>query len=631
VAILIAPQLDLHPRCEHVKGHGGGPQSVQRMAQTLQTHRYTWVCRTDVKGYYRHINKDRLMAQVTQHIADPVQQALIQQYIHYTVEDGGEFHTPQSGIARGCALSPLMGALHLADMDRWFANEMNKKKGIYYARYMDDIVILAHTRWQLRKQVRVLNGFFNEAGFCQHPDKTFTGRTERGFDWMGAQMSDAGVEGIAHRARVNHLELLRRLYEHVRKWPAARRQARMSQYRAKWTIWAIALVGAVSTHASANIGSDSELDSGIRACLLDTSIYDSKGNIVAGSVCSVPLTGGSWKPIAGSPVLGTANYTVDGSVVYAELNTSGGSFSSITLKPSGNTVMSCSGYSDTLALSGKTLTTSKTTVSSAKMIVPCTGGVAGFYNTIGPQDLNLPQAGASLAAQLSTQPSATLTLTFNAIPKGNTIRYPSVSLAFGLNAVGKSYLNVAYIGIAGSGGVDPNPPQPPVVGDPPNCTAITGVSAINYDFGNATPGTAVGEITTTKNLSHAIALDCTSGPNGSVPAAPTLYMSSSNTHAPGDDYALISSTGDWLALGFKFPATMLNGITKDSYQDGSDVKFNGTAKTPVVKWSIPAYAGSGTVGVPALVLTPYIKQLYAKRGTTEGQRTFSVTYSVVMQ
>jgi hypothetical protein len=157
------------------------------------------------------------------------------------------------------------------------------------------------------------------------------------------------------------------------------------------------------------------------------------------------------------------------------------------------------------------------------------------------------------------------------------------------------------------------------------------VNSQTYNFGNATPTSAVGPLSTDNDLQHAISLDCKAGSNGSVAAAATLYMSSANAHPTGDDYALISSPNDWLALAFKFPATMLNGITKDSYQDGSDVKFNGTAKTPVVKWSIPAYNGPGTVGVPALVLKPYIKQLTTNRGTTEGQRTFYVTYSVVMQ
>jgi hypothetical protein len=157
------------------------------------------------------------------------------------------------------------------------------------------------------------------------------------------------------------------------------------------------------------------------------------------------------------------------------------------------------------------------------------------------------------------------------------------------------------------------------------------VSSQTYNFGNATPSSAVGPLSTDNNLQHAISLDCTAGANGSVAAAATLYMSSANAHPTGDDYALISSPGDWLALAFRFPATMLSGITKDAFQDGSDVKFDGTAKTPVVKWTIPAYTKAGVVGVPALVLTPYIKQLTSKRGTTEGTRTFAVTYSVVMQ
>ncbi|HHA2250194.1 TPA: hypothetical protein ACOEHG_005158, partial [Enterobacter ludwigii] len=80
-ALLITPDLDLHPRCEHVKGHGGGPQSVHRMHDALTTQKYTRVCRTDVKGYYRHINKDRLMHQIKQHITDPVLQDLLHQYL----------------------------------------------------------------------------------------------------------------------------------------------------------------------------------------------------------------------------------------------------------------------------------------------------------------------------------------------------------------------------------------------------------------------------------------------------------------------------------------------------------------------------------------------------------------------
>lgn len=116
---------------------------------------------------------------------------MLEQYLYYSVESGGEFHTPERGIPRGCALSPLMGALHLWAVDNHFA----RQPGIYYARYIDDFVILTKTRWQLRRQVASLNRFFNDYGFRQHPDKTFIGRTAKGFDWMGAQLGASGVTG----------------------------------------------------------------------------------------------------------------------------------------------------------------------------------------------------------------------------------------------------------------------------------------------------------------------------------------------------------------------------------------------------------------------------------------------------
>lgn len=240
VALCISPMLHLPSRCEHVKGHGGGASSVARMTKSLQEHRWSWVCRTDVKGYYGSMNKRLLMDCVYRRVKQPVLRALIEQYVHYTVEDGGEFHTPEKGIARGCALSPLMGALYLAEMDEHFSREA----GIYYARYMDDVVILAKTRWQLRRHVRTLNQYFNAREVEKHPEKTFTGRTNRGFDWMGAQMNECGVEGIAQRALSNHRERVRRLYERFRHRPAEGRR-RMSVYRKRWALWALTLVGLV--------------------------------------------------------------------------------------------------------------------------------------------------------------------------------------------------------------------------------------------------------------------------------------------------------------------------------------------------------------------------------------------------
>lgn len=237
----VAPQLPLHARCEHIKGHEGGPASVRKMSAALKQAGYRWVLRTDVKGYYASIDKAQLLGQVCRHITHPVLLGLITQYVHYTVEDGGTFHTPEKGISRSC---PLMGTLYLHEMDAHFGQEAEKGT-MYYARYMDDIVVLTHSRWQLRKHVRILNRFMTEKTLCQHPDKTFIGRTVKGFDWMGAWLEPQGVTDIAPRAKANHREKVRRLYEQAWRWrePKVVTQRKVSNYRWRWAIWAGALCG----------------------------------------------------------------------------------------------------------------------------------------------------------------------------------------------------------------------------------------------------------------------------------------------------------------------------------------------------------------------------------------------------
>jgi RNA-directed DNA polymerase len=58
-------------------------------------------------------------------------------------------------------------------------------QGIFYVRFMDYWGVLAPTHWKLRRAVRIVNATLTDLRVEQHPDKTFIGRTERGFDFIG--------------------------------------------------------------------------------------------------------------------------------------------------------------------------------------------------------------------------------------------------------------------------------------------------------------------------------------------------------------------------------------------------------------------------------------------------------------
>lgn len=99
---------------------------------------------------------------------------------------------------------------------------------------MDDFLIMAPTRWSLRRAVRDLNRLMAEYGFPLHPDKTQLGYTTRGFDWMGLWFTQGGIQSIASRARNKHLQQCRWRYEQIRSLNQNCQETRMAQYRRRW-------------------------------------------------------------------------------------------------------------------------------------------------------------------------------------------------------------------------------------------------------------------------------------------------------------------------------------------------------------------------------------------------------------
>jgi RNA-directed DNA polymerase len=134
------------------------------------------------------------------------------------------------GISLGCPLSPLIGAFFLDQLDRQMT-----VSGLFYIRFMDDILVLAPTRWKLRRAVRLVNEILGALRLEKHPDKTFIGRIERGFDFLGYRFSREGL-GLANATIQKFVERAVRLYEQGREQPNG--ASRLGVYVRRWVGWA---------------------------------------------------------------------------------------------------------------------------------------------------------------------------------------------------------------------------------------------------------------------------------------------------------------------------------------------------------------------------------------------------------
>ena len=217
----LAPQLS--KRCTHLAGNGGAKGAVHDVVGNLPQNRF--VFRTDVKSYYASIRHEILHAQLAEHIDDPRLLDLLWQYMRRTVYDDGFYEDIEQGLSLGCPLSPLMGALFLDVLDKRM-----ESTGLFYARFMDDWVVLAPSRWKLRRAIAVVNETLAELQVEQHPDKTFIGPTARGFEFLGYRMNAAGLTGVANLTWERFVERVHRLYE---------RQALtcLGEYVRRWLVW----------------------------------------------------------------------------------------------------------------------------------------------------------------------------------------------------------------------------------------------------------------------------------------------------------------------------------------------------------------------------------------------------------
>ncbi|QNQ55445.1 reverse transcriptase domain-containing protein [Serratia liquefaciens] len=235
VALQVEGTLPRPKDCHHFKGHGGVRGSTRLVSTAWHDGRWRYVYRTDIRGYYRHILKHQVAGQLQWHVHDAVLRDLCLQWLYYSVEDGGEIRTPEKGICRGSALSPLIGGSLLRHVDGYFGG----REELFYARYMDDFILFTKTRWHLRKAVSRLHDYFDVGGFEAHPDKTQLGRIEHGFDWLGIWYAPEGPR-IAPRAKDNHQVRIARLYEQARCRGLSKTEAdaQVREYEARWMTWA---------------------------------------------------------------------------------------------------------------------------------------------------------------------------------------------------------------------------------------------------------------------------------------------------------------------------------------------------------------------------------------------------------
>jgi hypothetical protein len=121
-----------------------------------------------------------------------------------SIRDGSNYLVVR-GISLGCPLGPLIAAFFRHELDRRF-----EQKKLFYVRFMDDILILATTRWKIRAAMAAVQSALGGLRLELHHDKTFIGGTEKGFEYLGNRFHGNAL-GVAGRTFARMRETVARL------------------------------------------------------------------------------------------------------------------------------------------------------------------------------------------------------------------------------------------------------------------------------------------------------------------------------------------------------------------------------------------------------------------------------------
>ncbi len=140
--------------------------------------------KADIKHYFQEVDHEILISIIQRKIADNDAIWLIQQIIDNNVAcSGGGGQTARKGMPLGNLTSQFFANIYLNELDYFVKHKLKAK---YYIRYVDDFVILHHSKKQLEIWKSEIGCFLKEKLKIElHPQKSRIISLSKGVDFVG--------------------------------------------------------------------------------------------------------------------------------------------------------------------------------------------------------------------------------------------------------------------------------------------------------------------------------------------------------------------------------------------------------------------------------------------------------------
>jgi len=189
----------------------GSHAAIDRVAQFARRENTSWVLQLDISKYFYSVPHAQLKERALRHIGDhDVRQLIISlidsyrtgnNYDHLFSSDSMYRINQDKGMPIGNLSSQLFANIYLNDFDHWLKETLQVK---HYVRYVDDMVILGHSKEYLQQICQIIIERLAAEGITIHPNKIRLAPTISGIPFLGYVIWPHHISAGAYLRRRYH-------------------------------------------------------------------------------------------------------------------------------------------------------------------------------------------------------------------------------------------------------------------------------------------------------------------------------------------------------------------------------------------------------------------------------------------